>query len=296
MAARRGPPILPPAPMPLELTVEHRQHFATQGFLILPQAVPVELVHQALRAINHELGNGMDPALMGQFRAQSFCPELRARSAITDLFTRSPAQELLQTLIGGAGLQPIPEKKARSRCASRPWRIMPSPHTGISMAWPTPRAPMACPRASSGASPRSPPCCSATARHRAWATSPSGLAPTAPTPPGCAGTAWSGCSPACPRSSCRRPCPSPAGPAIWCSPTTCLPMPWDPIRDRTSATCASSGPGPSAMSSGSRRPSPMSGWSGRACGIMCACTQVARGRPAEVVAACDGGAPPTLAT
>ncbi|GCE27227.1 hypothetical protein KDA_27110 [Dictyobacter alpinus] len=92
----------------MNLTTEQKQTFFDQGFVKLPNAVPEQLVHKALHAINASLGSeGMDPARLVTFRTQSYCPEVQRTAAITDLMTASPLWSLAESAIGANTIQPV---------------------------------------------------------------------------------------------------------------------------------------------------------------------------------------------
>ncbi|MEN9937221.1 MAG: hypothetical protein RLZZ387_3800 [Chloroflexota bacterium] len=91
----------------VELTQEQKQHFIADGYVQVPGVVPAPLVNAALRAINHSLGEGMDPAEMTRFRAQSYCPELQRAPVITDLLNATPALALAESLIGPGKVAPV---------------------------------------------------------------------------------------------------------------------------------------------------------------------------------------------
>ncbi len=93
--------------MMIHLTDAQRQEFFEQGYLRVPNVVPKETVNAALRAINHSLGEGMDPAQLTRFRSQSYCPELQKESVITDLYNATPAKALAESLIGVGRVNPI---------------------------------------------------------------------------------------------------------------------------------------------------------------------------------------------
>src|SRR5260370_35596325 len=79
----------------LELTLAEKQTLYENGFVKLPGLVSQELVHNALRAINSSLGSaGMDPAQLDIFRSQSYCPEVRPTTHITDLLYASRSRNL----------------------------------------------------------------------------------------------------------------------------------------------------------------------------------------------------------
>jgi hypothetical protein len=66
----------------------------------IPGVIPGAGVQAALRAINHSLGSGMNVADVPQLQARGHCPELRRQPVITDLVNRTPAIELLESLLG----------------------------------------------------------------------------------------------------------------------------------------------------------------------------------------------------
>lgn len=84
----------------MELTTIQKQFFYDHGYVQIPGVIPPVMVNAALQAINHSIGEGMDPAKMPTFRAQSYCPEITRTPVITDLFNKTPAFPLVESLIG----------------------------------------------------------------------------------------------------------------------------------------------------------------------------------------------------
>lgn len=84
------------------LNVQQLRHFHDQGYVHLPGAVAPDVVDEALHAINHNLGQGIDPAELPIYRARSFCPELIRSSVILDLYRRSAVPAIVESLIGAA--------------------------------------------------------------------------------------------------------------------------------------------------------------------------------------------------
>ncbi len=82
------------------LSAEQKREFIEQGYLRVRNVVPREHVSAALKAINHSLGEGIDPARIKIFRSQSYAPELQRQPVITDLYNASPAREIVESLIG----------------------------------------------------------------------------------------------------------------------------------------------------------------------------------------------------
>jgi hypothetical protein len=81
------------------LSKEQKQQMYEQGYVHIRGGVPQHLVNDALKAINHSLGNGIPVEKVDQFRSQSFCPELQSDPVILNLFHQSQAPELLQSVI-----------------------------------------------------------------------------------------------------------------------------------------------------------------------------------------------------
>ena len=91
----------------MELTREQKEHLFEQGYVLAPNAVPRDQVNAALRAINHSLGEGMDPANMATLRSQSYCPELQQSPVITGLYNDTPVKSAVESLIGPGKVRPI---------------------------------------------------------------------------------------------------------------------------------------------------------------------------------------------
>lgn len=84
----------------MELTHQQRAEIAEHGYVRVPGVVPKVMVDAALRAINHSLGEGVKQEDMAKLRAQSFCPELQPQPVITDLFNKTPAFDLVRSVVG----------------------------------------------------------------------------------------------------------------------------------------------------------------------------------------------------
>jgi hypothetical protein len=93
--------------LPQSLTDEQKRQFRTQGYLHMPGAVPRERVDAALRAINHSIGQGVSKSELAQFRAGSFCPELRSAAAIMDLYNHTPLRDLAESAVGRGRLAKV---------------------------------------------------------------------------------------------------------------------------------------------------------------------------------------------
>jgi hypothetical protein len=91
----------------MQLTKVQKRALLDDGYLIVPGVVPRIMVDEAVKAINHDVGKGMDPQLMSKFQVQTFCPSLTGSAVITDLITRTPALELAESAIGAGKLRPV---------------------------------------------------------------------------------------------------------------------------------------------------------------------------------------------
>jgi hypothetical protein len=113
----------------MELSVAQKQSLYQDGFVMLPGAVPQELVDSALRAINASLGDrGIDPAQLTTFRSRSYCPELQGESVITDLVTRSPVWSVAESAIGPDQISPLTGGQIALRFPSSEPLRPPHPH------------------------------------------------------------------------------------------------------------------------------------------------------------------------
>lgn len=91
----------------MPLTIQQLREFHTDGYLILRQAIPVNLIDEARRAVNHSLGSdGLPPDLLKTYSAQSYCPGIRDTAVITDLFNRTPLYESVEQMVGAGNLLP----------------------------------------------------------------------------------------------------------------------------------------------------------------------------------------------
>lgn len=89
------------------LTSTQAARLRQYGFVRLPGAVPRPVVVRALKAINHSVGEGIDPSQIVKFRAQTYTPELVNSDAILDTFRLSGMPQLLDHLIGEGQYNPV---------------------------------------------------------------------------------------------------------------------------------------------------------------------------------------------
>lgn len=91
----------------MKLTYEQKKAILQNGYVQIPGVVPRMMVNEALKAINHSMGEGMNVSDMVKFRAQTFCPEIRGTPVIADLLNRTPAFRLAESVIGEGKLKEV---------------------------------------------------------------------------------------------------------------------------------------------------------------------------------------------
>lgn len=91
----------------MEFTHEQKREIYEQGYVKLSGVIPQIMIDEALQAINHSIGEGMDPKEMPKFRAQSFCPDVKNETVISDLVNRTPVMTLAESLLGEGNLREI---------------------------------------------------------------------------------------------------------------------------------------------------------------------------------------------
>ena len=99
-----------------QLTRRQKEQFVEHGFLHIPSAVPLNMVHAALRAINHSIGEvGKTGANPNRYQADSHCHELRHTSVLTDVFNRTAVRNLTEDLLGPGNMQLVEEVQIAAR-------------------------------------------------------------------------------------------------------------------------------------------------------------------------------------
>jgi Phytanoyl-CoA dioxygenase (PhyH) len=91
----------------MKLTFEQKTSMLKHGYIHIPGVIPKLMVDNAVRHINHSVGEGMDPGNMQTYRAQSFCPELQNQPPIAGLFNDTPVKSLVEDLIGEGKARPV---------------------------------------------------------------------------------------------------------------------------------------------------------------------------------------------
>ena len=99
-----------------QLTRQQKEEFVENGFLHIPSAVPLNVVHAALRAINHSIGEvGKTGANPTRYRVDSHCHELRHTPVLTDVFNLTAVRDLTEDLLGPGNMQPVEEVQIAAR-------------------------------------------------------------------------------------------------------------------------------------------------------------------------------------
>lgn len=98
------------------LTREQKRQFIEQGFIQLPNAVPSELVRNALRAVNYSIGNvGKTGENAAGSRSSFFCAELLQADVILDLYRNPQVMGIAEELLGKGNVLPVESAKPYPR-------------------------------------------------------------------------------------------------------------------------------------------------------------------------------------
>ena len=124
----------------MPLSYPQKVAFYRDGYFQVPGVVPRVMIEEALRAINHSVGEGMPAERMTQMRARTYCEEIALSPVIHDLFNRTPAFEMAESLIGNGKVPEAGGAQIALRfpsLADRPGAPSPhldgmySPHNGV---------------------------------------------------------------------------------------------------------------------------------------------------------------------
>jgi hypothetical protein len=80
----------------MKLTFEQKKQLLEEGYVKVPGVVPRIMVQDAMKAINHAIGQGIPADRRGMRPYQ----ELESHEVISDLINKTPAKALLDSLIG----------------------------------------------------------------------------------------------------------------------------------------------------------------------------------------------------
>ena len=123
----------------MQLTSAQKQEFFEKGYLKIPEVIPEVMVGEALQAINHSMGEGMNEDDMDTLREQTYCPEIKSTPVITDLINKTSAWTFAESAIGKGKIEPIKWSQIALRFPSKdpPGELsshldgMYSPHNGV---------------------------------------------------------------------------------------------------------------------------------------------------------------------
>lgn len=99
----------------MRLTDAQRRSLTEDGYLVVRGAVPRPQVDAAVRAINADIGQGIDPARIRNFQSLSFCPGLQRDPVIVGLYRDSAVMPIVEELIGPGRVRPIEDAQIALR-------------------------------------------------------------------------------------------------------------------------------------------------------------------------------------
>jgi len=111
------------------LSEDQRRDFREKGFVRLPGIVPPDMVKEAVRTINMSIGqNGIDPALLNQYRSQSYCTDVQEHPAVGGLFNSTGIGSVVDDLIGAGKYHDVTKAQIALRFPSDGPRENSRPH------------------------------------------------------------------------------------------------------------------------------------------------------------------------
>ena len=98
------------------LSLAQKRQFHDEGYIKIPGVVPKVLLDEALRAVNHSIGEvGLGGEDMENNRSAFHCAELLRAPVILDLFYKSPVIEIAEELMGKGNVMPLKQAKPYPR-------------------------------------------------------------------------------------------------------------------------------------------------------------------------------------
>jgi hypothetical protein len=91
----------------MKLSFAQKRHLFDQGYVHIPGVIPRIMIDEALRTINHYLGEGVDRTQLATLRARSFVPEGRDHPSIAALYNKTPARDLMESAMAPGKIQPV---------------------------------------------------------------------------------------------------------------------------------------------------------------------------------------------
>ena len=90
------------------LTKSQIRSFYEDGYIKIPGAVPLAMIAEARRAINHSIGSiGVGSDDLDNFRVGAYCDELKNQPVMTDLYNRTPIMTIAEQMIGEGKVDPV---------------------------------------------------------------------------------------------------------------------------------------------------------------------------------------------
>ena len=88
------------------LTRKQKLEFYENGYIKVSGVVPKLMIDAARKTINHSIGAvGLHEGDLEKFRAQSYCSEIRKAPQIVDIFSKTPIQNIAESMLGEGNVQ-----------------------------------------------------------------------------------------------------------------------------------------------------------------------------------------------
>ncbi len=108
----------------MQLTYPQKVHLIERGYVVIPGVVPNRMVKEAMKAINHSIGKGIPD----NHRGANYCRELENHPVITDLYNKTPAKTLVDSLVGEDSYYPVDRAQIALRFPT--YQDPPNPYAG----------------------------------------------------------------------------------------------------------------------------------------------------------------------
>lgn len=103
------------------LSTAQKRQMIDEGYVKLSGLIPEERVNQALRAVNHSIGEvGKSGEDMTRHRSAFFCAELLKADVILDLYRKSSVMAAAEELLGAGNVLPVESAKPYPRFPDLP--------------------------------------------------------------------------------------------------------------------------------------------------------------------------------
>lgn len=108
----------------MQLTYRQKLQLIESGYTVIPGVVPKIMITEAMKSINHSIGKGIPANHTGA----NYCRELEKHPAITDLYNKSPARTLIDSLVGQTNYPPLQSAQIALRFPD--YQDPPNPYAG----------------------------------------------------------------------------------------------------------------------------------------------------------------------